>query len=87
MQESQHQVSHKCDFVRHHLIAVLTALIFFEYLITMDREMELFWNRKLSYSTALFFVNRYLIVAFSALVLTPNFNTVTWKNRVSQHVH
>ncbi|KAI0738681.1 hypothetical protein C8Q80DRAFT_1275643 [Daedaleopsis nitida] len=34
----------------------------YEYTITMDQEIGLFWKRKLSGATALFFTNRYLVL-------------------------
>ena len=48
---------------------VLPALIFFEHLITVDREIDLFWKHKFSIPAALFLTNRYLILVFSALSL------------------
>ena len=48
--------------------AASTVLAFYEYAITVDREVELFWKRKISGATALFFANRYLIIMYSALL-------------------
>lgn len=59
------------------------ALVFFDHLITADREIGLFWKRKFSGATPLFLANRYLIVTSSALILAPIFDTVGWTNRVS----
>ena len=42
-------------------------LIFFEHLITIDFEINLFWKRKFSGAAALFLTNRYLIAVCSAL--------------------
>ena len=38
----------------------LTALYAYEYIVTFDCEVELFWRRKFTVSSALFFLNRYL---------------------------
>ena len=35
-------------------------LIFFEYFLTFDQEVRLFWGKKLTGAVALFFANRYL---------------------------
>ena len=47
----------------------LPALIFYEHLITADREIDLFWKPKFSGAAALFLTNRYLILLDSALSL------------------
>ena len=54
---------------------VLPVLIFFEHLITTDREIDLFWHHKFSGAAALFLTNRYLILVFSALFLVGNFDS------------
>ena len=54
-------------------ISTLLVLIVFEHLITTDREINLFWNRKFSGAAALFFTNRYFILTYSALNLVVNF--------------
>ena len=52
----------------------LPALIFFEHLITADREIDLFWKHKFSIPASLFLTNRYLMLVFSALVLVGPFD-------------
>ena len=38
------------------------VLVLFEYFITLDTEVALFWNRRpRTGATALFFINRYLV--------------------------
>lgn len=39
---------------------MLSALLFFEYAITLDREVNLFWKRKFTGATTLFLANRYI---------------------------
>ena len=39
-----------------------TALLAFEYFITLSQEVELFWKRRVTGASVLFFFNRYLIL-------------------------
>ena len=61
----QHGVCYNIElFVRiHHLKT--SALIFFEYLLTFDQEVRLFWGKKLTGAVALFFVNRYTTIIYT----------------------
>ena len=52
-----------------------SVLIFFEHLVTVDREIDLFWKHKFSIPAALFLTNRYLILVLSALGLVGAFDT------------
>ncbi|KAI0954871.1 hypothetical protein AcW1_006637 [Taiwanofungus camphoratus] len=58
------------------LVAVAT-MVFFEYIITVPQEVELVWRRKVSGSTIMFLLNRYIVVAFSILqiCLVPSAST------------
>ena len=47
----------------------LPVVIFYDHLITTEREIDLFWNHKFSGASALFLTNRYLILVDSALKL------------------
>ena len=47
----------------HHLTT--SALIFFEYLLTLDQEVKLFWGKKLTGAIGLFFANRYTTVIYT----------------------
>ena len=38
------------------------AFVAFEYLITFDQEVNLFWKRKITGATILFFFNRYIVL-------------------------
>ena len=78
MSVSQHQVSGQ--FLLSHPehnpdSRTLPVLIFFEHLITADREIDLFWKPKLSGAAALFLTNRYLALVDSALRLVDYFDT------------
>ena len=58
-------------------------LIFFEHLITIDYEIDLFWKRGFSGAATLFFMNRYIINVYSALALVVLLDTSV-TNQVSQ---
>ncbi|KAH9893596.1 hypothetical protein C8Q73DRAFT_697586 [Cubamyces lactineus] len=49
-----------------------TAVLCFEYLITLDREVALFWRWKPTGASILFFANRYLTLAL--ILFTTTFN-------------
>ena len=38
------------------------ALLLYEYLVTFDQEVELFWKRSFTGASALFFLNRYFTI-------------------------
>ena len=42
----------------------LTAWIGYDYLLTVQRESRLFWKRKVTAASILFFVNRYLALFY-----------------------
>ena len=78
MSVSQHQVSGQSHLSHPEHNADsrnLPVLIFYEHLITADREIDLFWKRKFSGAAALFLTNRYLILVYSALSLVASFDT------------
>lgn len=41
----------------------MIALLAYEYLLTLTREIALFWKRGLTGASVLFFLNRYIILA------------------------
>ena len=47
----------------HHLTT--SALTFFEFLLTIDKEVRLFWGKKLTGAVALFFTNRYTTLIYT----------------------
>ena len=47
----------------HYLTA--SALIFFEYLLTFDQEVRLFWGKKLTGAVVLFVINRYTTLIYT----------------------
>ena len=45
------------------------AFVAWDYLLTLDREMTLFWGRRRTKAATLFFVNRYWCIAFNFVLL------------------
>ena len=62
-----------------------TALVVFEHLITIDREIEVFWKQKFSIAKALFIINRYLILLDATLRLVSDLD-IRLAYRVSHNV-
>lgn len=49
------------------------GFIAYEYAITFDQEVELFWKEKLTIASALFLANRYVALIYNVLnVLLPD---------------
>ncbi|KAI0774589.1 hypothetical protein C8Q74DRAFT_1199632 [Fomes fomentarius] len=59
-------ISFRFDFITDFLFSPL-GLLTYEYLITFDREVKLFWKRAITGSSILFIVNRYLPLVCTAL--------------------
>ena len=57
------------------------AIIAFDYLITLDREIEYFWKRSFSGASILFLANRYTLPVYNLLVIM-GYSTV-WSDEVS----
>ena len=51
---------------RHWLTLIaLAVLLLYEWIITFDEEVELFWRKKRSVATLLFLLNRYIPLAYA----------------------
>lgn len=48
-----------------------TAVIIYEYLANLDAEVELFWRRKVTGASVVFFGNRYMMLVYALLDLLP----------------
>ena len=48
---------------------IWTAIIFFDWLLTLDREVEQFWCRKLTPAALLYYTNRYSAIACNIFVI------------------
>jgi len=62
--------------VEHYLSAASAAVLVFDYLLTLDQEVDLIWKRPRSGLTILFFITRYLPFVDTVGVLIYNFATV-----------
>ncbi|RDX56695.1 hypothetical protein OH76DRAFT_1337098, partial [Lentinus brumalis] len=54
------------------------AVLFYEYMITFDREVHYAWGRRLTWARAMFFLNRYLsllqyFATFASTILPPSY--------------
>ncbi|KAF8575561.1 hypothetical protein K439DRAFT_731533 [Ramaria rubella] len=67
-------------FATKHATVASIAFLFYDYLITLDAEMNLVWNHRWSFGKVLFIFNRYFgafallfntIVLFSGSVIDP----------------
>ncbi len=47
--------------------SVPTALVVYDFVITLDREMKLFWTRRFTGATVLFFTIRYMPLLYGIL--------------------
>ena len=70
-----------------------TVLIAYEYVLTLDAEVLLFWRKKISISSILFFLNRYLVLLYQLSqlrrhwVFTDSFVSVTLSGRPQAVTH
>ncbi|THG95253.1 hypothetical protein EW026_g6366 [Hermanssonia centrifuga] len=49
----------------------MTALVAYEYIITLEQERTMIWHRKWTLATWLFMINRYLLIGFIILSVAP----------------
>ncbi|KAM5541377.1 hypothetical protein V8D89_004931 [Ganoderma adspersum] len=61
--------SSNCSFVNTSLNFAAIALVFYEYIITLQDEVAYFWGRRFTCSSFLFYSNRYLVLAYSVALL------------------
>ena len=55
-----------------------TAILFFEYCITLDREVRYAWCRQLTWPRAIFFLNRYISLLHSVFGMASAFLPVSF---------
>ncbi|KAI0083247.1 hypothetical protein BDY19DRAFT_900581 [Irpex rosettiformis] len=61
------------------------ALCFYDYLLTFPWERRLIWQRKLSFASLLFLINRYCIILENALIIVTLLlweGQDTWLNNI-----
>ncbi|KAI0721019.1 hypothetical protein C8T65DRAFT_735511 [Cerioporus squamosus] len=64
--------------VTQYVFASTFALLFYEYMITFDLEVQYAWGRRLTWARAMFFLNRYLsllqyFATFASTILPPSY--------------
>lgn len=64
----------------------MTALVFFEYLITLNDEVDLLWKRKWNAATWIFLFNRYLLIATVVSSITPYSSQASNQSRLRSAV-
>ena len=52
-----HKLLHK-----NRQVDIIAAFVIYEYAITLGQEIEMFWKKKFTGATALFLLNRYLLM-------------------------
>ncbi|KZT64685.1 hypothetical protein DAEQUDRAFT_769475 [Daedalea quercina L-15889] len=58
--------------------AACTALLCYDYLICLDREIPLIWTRKLSLTSAFYVLCRYSMMVYTLLTWTPVSDELTY---------
>ena len=53
-------------------------MLFFEYILTFDQEVRLFWGKKLTGAVALFFANRYTTIIYTIYLMLIYLVPATW---------
>lgn len=67
-------IFHGVDNVHSDRFMTLKALIWFDYLLTFNGEIQEIWKRRLSWVTMLYHVNRYSLLVSSATLVIMQFN-------------
>lgn len=59
------------------------VIVIYEYLVTLKEEITLFWMRKWTLATAIFFLNRYLVLLNNVMSIV---GIVPWPDQVRHHL-
>ena len=59
------------------IVATATAMLFYDFTLTFDREVNLFWSKKFTGASALFFFIRYLTFAYELLDMASSLFTMS----------
>ncbi|KAH9919798.1 uncharacterized protein BXZ73DRAFT_80309 [Epithele typhae] len=79
-QISQVIEEYQAGYTDEYVLAAASVILIFDHLLTFGREVNFFWNRRVSGPTVLFILNRYLALIlriFSSLSLRPFTNQVS----------
>lgn len=75
------------DAITHTVFTTSSVLLVYEYIITFDKEVELFWRGSMTRASALFLFNRYLslvAIALPRFTMQPMQPKVCWSLPFSQ---
>ena len=56
-----------------------TAIVWYDYCLTFDREVEYVWKKKLSFMTTLFFLYRYSVLLSLGVVVFITRTPLSWQ--------
>ncbi|KAI0961320.1 hypothetical protein AcV7_000453 [Taiwanofungus camphoratus] len=65
------------EFVYNTCTLAASALIFYEHLITLQKEVQQFWGRNISGGLIVFLVNRYTLLAYGVIYVLNAFSWTT----------
>lgn len=74
-----------CTRINSHTDILLSALLYYDYLLTLSDEIMFFWGRKRGLITSLFFFNRY--VPLVGVLFYPVHNLISLTGNVSFRCH
>lgn len=63
------------------------ALIWYEYIITLQDEINLVWHRKWNISTYFFVASRYSLLAITLTIIVPSTREVSHSHLFSRRMH
>ncbi|KAK6966310.1 hypothetical protein R3P38DRAFT_3155561 [Favolaschia claudopus] len=69
----------------HFLGAISFALLFYDYLLTLDLEISRYWGSRFSWPTVLFFINRYGALLGNVPVIVQKFWSAPESSALSPH--
>lgn len=70
-------VHFECSAPSHSISYILLALVFYEYLLTLEDERVLVWQRKWTGLTVLFVFNRTLVLFLAVEQVAPAANAIS----------
>ncbi|KAJ7129076.1 hypothetical protein C8R46DRAFT_1236673 [Mycena filopes] len=83
MTETLSEVAIQNQFeITRYLILIPFTIVVYEYALTLKQEVARFWGTKLTWGTALFYVNRYSALFGTMPVVVEYFMTTTNPNRI-----
>ena len=65
----------------------MAALIFYDFILTTDEEVRLFWGKKLTGATVLFWLNKWLIIVYYATAVISFFKIPDTVRALSQSLY